>query len=133
MASLSKEQRQKINNECQNEWELDVHYFLFHNEKTLIKKIQKDDKHFLEFTLYFNSQNQISLRINKYEHESGTSHAKTHGLGKYKVLDETMHKRKNVNKLIEVTGDLNNEKLLEINDNTDVAKGYGLIVESDKF
>ena len=47
MASLSKEQRQKINNECQNEWELDVHYFLFHNEKTLIKRIQKDDKHCL--------------------------------------------------------------------------------------
>lgn len=52
---------------------------------------------------------------------------------KSKVLDETSSKRKNVNNLITFTKNLNDEKLLDINKNTKVSGGYGLIVESEEL
>lgn len=55
------------------------------------------------------------------------------GMGKCKILDETPVNRKDVNKLILLTKELTNEKLLEINKNTPVATGYGLIVQSEDF
>ena len=41
---ITKKQVDNINNQCANGWELDVQYFLFHGEKTLIKQIQLDDE-----------------------------------------------------------------------------------------
>ena len=69
MARITKQEIEKINNKCSNEWRLDVEYYLFHNEKTLVKIIRLDEEHYLEFTLYYNYNNQISLRINKYHHK----------------------------------------------------------------
>ena len=33
MAKITREQIQKINNKCKNDWELDIQFFIFHNEK----------------------------------------------------------------------------------------------------
>lgn len=54
-------------------------------------------------------------------------------MGKKKILDETPVKRKDVNKLILLTKELTDEKLLEINNNTQVATGYGMILQSEDF
>lgn len=54
-------------------------------------------------------------------------------MGKSKILDETPVKRKDVNKLILLTKELTDEKLLEINKNTQVARGYGMIPQSKDF
>ena len=54
-------------------------------------------------------------------------------MGKRKILDETQYKRKNINNLIELTKELNDTKLLEINKTTPLASGYGLIAESEDF
>lgn len=133
MGAMTKEQIDNINNQCMNGWELDFNYYLFHNEKTLVKHIQLDNEHYLEFKLGYNSLNQIRLHISKYYHKQGESYASTNGMGKSKLLTETKVKRKNVNSLIEFTKTLNDEQLMNINANTKVSSGYGLIAESEEF
>lgn len=133
MGKITREQITKINNMCSNEWMLDVDYVLFHNEKTLIKRIRLDERHFLEYSLKYNYNNQISLHISKFYHEPNDEMASTSGMGKNKILDETPVKRKDVNKLILLTKELTDEKLLEINKNTPLATGYGLVMQSEDF
>ncbi len=81
MGKITIEQIVKINNMCSNEWVLDVKYFHFHNEKTLIKRIRLDEKHFLEYRLTYNSRNQIYLHISKYYHELEDEFATTSRYG----------------------------------------------------
>lgn len=133
MAKITKEQIDSINNQCMNGWELDFNYYLFHNEKTLVKHIQLDNEHYLEFKLMYNSLNQVKLLISKYYHKQGESYASTNEMGKSRLLTETKVKRKNVNNLVELTKTLNDEQLMNINANTKVSNGYGLIVESEEF
>lgn len=133
MAKITKEQIDSINNQCMNGWELDFNYYLFHNDKTLVKHIQLDNEHYLEFKLMYNSLNQVKLHISKYYHKQGEPYASTNGMGKSKLLTETKVKRKSVNTLIEFTKTLNNEQLMNINLNTKVSSGYGLIIESEDF
>ena len=131
MANITREQITKINNMCSNEWMLDVDYFLFHNEKTLIKRIRLDDKHYLEYKLEYNYSNHYT------QQNSITSHRTLWqvqvGMGKNKILDETSVKRKDIKKLILLTKELTDEKLLEINKNTPLAPGYGMILQSEDF
>lgn len=54
-------------------------------------------------------------------------------MGKNKILDETSVKRKDIKKLILLTKELTDEKLLEINKNTPLATGYGMILQSEDF
>lgn len=69
MAKITREQIQKINSKCKNSWELDIQYFIFHNEKTLKKIIKLDEEHYLEFKIDYNYKNQIVLFINKFYHK----------------------------------------------------------------
>lgn len=55
------------------------------------------------------------------------------GMGKSKILDKTPVKRKDINKLILLTKELTDEKLLEINKNTPLATGYGMVLQSEDF
>lgn len=132
MATITKEQIQKINNQCQNDWKLDVQYFLFHNEKTLIKQIKLDEEHYLEFVLRYTYKNRISLHISKFYHKTGDFFATSSGLGKYKLLNETQATRKNINNLIEFTKTLNDDELMNINSETEVTKS-GIFIASEEF
>lgn len=133
MAKITQERVQKINQICCNEWIFDTRYYLFHSENRLIKNIELDEENYLEFALGFNYDNQITLHISKYHHKKDEAFATSRGLGKSKMIDETKYKRKNINRLIEYTPHLGNEKLLEINKNTPISKGYGVIVASEEF
>ena len=130
---ITKEQVDNINNQCMNGWQFDVEYFLFHGEKTLIKQIQLDDENYLEFAIRYNYKNQVSLHISKFYHKIGETFSSTNGMGKSKVLAETPVVRKNIKNLVIFTKNLNDEKLLDINKNTKVSSGYGLIMESEEF
>ena len=132
MGKITQEQIKKINSKCMNDWGLDVQYYIFHNEKNLIKQLKLDDEHYLEFTLHYNYKNQISLRISKFYHKVGDYFASSSGLGKSKVLNETRAKRKNVNDLIEFTKSLTDEKLMEINRTTEVTKSC-MFIASEQF
>ena len=133
MPVITNQQVDNIDKQCSNGWKLDVHYYLFHNEKTLIKKINIDDENYLEFKLRYNGKNQISLHISKFYHKSNDKYSSTSGMGKNAVLDLTEHKRKNVSNLIAFTNSLDDEKLMKINKDTKVSSGYGLIIESEEF
>ena len=133
MGKITKQEILKINNKCFNNWSLDVEYFIYYNEKTLIKQIQIDEENYLEFALRYNYNKKISLHISKFYHKKNENYASTSGLGKSKVLDETPAKTKNVNKLIELTKILNDEELLKINENTQVIKSGGLFIASEEF
>lgn len=130
---LKKEQIVKLNSSCRNDWQLDVQYCLMHGEKTLIKRIDLDEQNFLEFRLEYNSENQTQVRISKFFHKPEEVFATTSGMGKSKILDNTPVARKNINKLIEYTKELTNEKLLEINNNTETSKSNGMILQSEDF
>ena len=132
MAKITREQIQKINSKCKNSWELDIQYFIFHNEKTLKKIIKLDEEHYLEFKIDYNYKNQIVLFINKFYHKLGEDYATSNGLGKKKILEETPASRKSINKLIEYTETLTDEQLMQINSETDVIR-TPLFVPSEAF
>ena len=97
------------------------------------KEVKLDDENFLEFALRYNYKNQVSLHISKFYQAKGKEYASTNGMGKSRILEEVPVKRKSINNLIKFTKDLNDEKLLEINKNTKMATGYGLIESSENF
>ena len=133
MAKITREQILDINSRCRNDWQLDVQYCLMHGEKTFIKRIDIDEQNFLEFRLRYNSHNQTEVHISKFFHKPEEPFATTSGMGKSKILNNTPVARKNTNKLIEYTKELTNEKLLEINRNTEVSKSNGMILQSEDF
>lgn len=129
MAKIATKQIQQINNACRNDWRLDTQYYVFHNEKTLIKCIELDEEHYLQFRISYNYKNQATLHISKFYHKQGETFASSNGLGKSKILNETPVKRKTVSNLIDLTSQLDNNKLMKINASTPVSKGYGIIQE----
>lgn len=133
MGKITKQEIIQINDKCSNNWSLDVEYFIYYNQKTLVKQIEIDEENYLEFTLRYNYNKQITLHISKFYHRKGENYASTSGLGKSKVLDITKANTRNVNKLIELTKKLNDEELLKINENTEVIQSNGLFIASEKF
>lgn len=131
MSKISKEQIQKINEKCKNNWKIDIQYLIFHNEKQLYKTLELDQEHYLQFELGYDSNNQIILRIFKYHHKQGDTFSTSNGLGKKKILSNTQN-RKNINALIEYTSKFTDEKLLNINSHTEVIQS-SVILASDSF
>ena len=133
MESMNKKQIEEINNKCRNNWKFDITYFVYHSEKTLIKKLKVDDTGYLEFNLYYNSRNQVTLHISKFEYDRDRKTAISEGVGKIKILDEKQHKRKLFNNLIAFTDKLTDEELLKINSETKVSSANGLFLQSKDF
>lgn len=132
MGKITREQIQKINNNCRNNWELDIQYFILHSEKTLKKIIELDTEHYLEFRIDYNYNNQITLFINKFYHKANDEFATSNGLGKKKILEESPAPRKSINKLIEFTKTLTDDELMKINNETDVIRNI-MFVPSETF
>ena len=85
-----------------------------YEEKKLIKYIELDEENYLKFILCYNSQYQIILDISKFYHKKDEYFAYTEGSGKRTILERILAKRKNLNKLIEYTKQLDNKTLLDI-------------------
>lgn len=133
MAKILTKQIQQINSACSNGWRLDTQYVLLHGEKRLIQQIHLDNENYLEFALQYNGENQITLYISKYNHKPNDIFAVSEGLGKRKILDTKSQKRKAIKELIAYTDELDNNKLMEINEQTPVSSGMGIFVPSDPF
>lgn len=133
MQMMTQQQVQEINNKCKNNWVFDTTYYMYHQEKTLIKRIKIDDESYLEFKLNYNSKNQIYLHISKFYTQKHIGTATSEGLGKSKVLEETSYKRRGINNLIIKTQTLTDDELLKINSETKVNSGYGIIMPSKEF
>lgn len=114
--SMTKKQVEELNNRCKNGWKFDVIYFVYHQEKTFIKRIKLQNEGYLEFRIYYNNENQVALHISKFIYTQDKTCATTEGLGKIIIIDNTKYARKNINNLIIVTARLTDEKLLQINE-----------------
>lgn len=133
MSVITKQEINTINGKCNNGWYLDVQYYMFHNERTLIKQIPIDDEYYLEFRLCYSNRKQIIVHISKFRKEPNKNYAVTTGMGKTAIIDGTEYKRKNINNLFAFTNRLTNFKLMDLNDKTKVNSGYGLIMPSEDF
>lgn len=131
--SMTKKQVEELNNRCKNCWKFDVTYFVYHTEKTFIKRIKLQNEGYLEFIIYYNSNNQVSLHISKFTYLEGQSCSSTQGLGKITIIDNTKYARKNINNLIIITARLTDEELLKINSETKVSESGGLFLSSNEF
>ena len=129
---MTQKQLQEINYKCKNNQEFNTTYYVYHQEKTLIKRIIIDDESYLEFNLGYNSKNQIQLHISKYYTQKHIGTATSEGLGKSKVLEETSYKRKGINNLIIKTQNLTDDELLKINAEKKVINN-GIFVPSSEF
>ena len=133
MAMIPTQKVKTINEKCRNGWHFDILYYTFHSERTLIKQINIDDEYYLEFRLCYSNKKQILVHISKFHKKPNEQCAVTTGLGKNAIIDETEYKRKIIDNLITFTNTLDNERLMEINKNTKVSRGYGLIMPSEDF
>lgn len=122
---ITSEQVEKMNSKCKNGWQIDVMYLASWGEKKFFKQIKIDDDAYLQFTLGYNSKNQIYIRVTKYN-RSSTAFV-SEGGGKLEILDETFYPRKNVNKLIEYTSKLNDDELIKIKDKAKIVEVIGMI------
>lgn len=78
---ITHEQIMKINKMCDNDWHLDVQFYVYYGEKRLIKQIDLEETDYLEFSLRYNSKNQVELHINKFYHGEGQPYAVTSRTG----------------------------------------------------
>lgn len=94
MANITKAEVEKINGKCKNDWKFDTYYFLLHSgEKTLSKKIDIDESHFLKCQLYFSDRyenfrkvgSEITLHISQFTHTGG-DFASSSGLGLFRTI-----------------------------------------------
>lgn len=118
MPKIRTEQVKKINAKCSNGWQLDLEYYMYHGEKQLIKCIELTEESYLKFTICYNSQNQSVLYISKFYHKKDDYFAHSEGLGKRTMLNGTSTKKKELNKLIQLTHLLTDNELMEINKRT---------------
>lgn len=110
---MTKNQIQELNNKCSSNWKFDTTFFVFHSMKTLFKKLKLDETGYLEFRLFYNNENQITLNIRKFNYK-GLGVCTTEGKSKRIILDNKRIARKNVSKLLDYTERLTDEKLLKI-------------------
>lgn len=127
MYKLLKSDIEKWEKDCKNGFKFDIRYYLYHNEKTLIKRIKLDDKTYLEVHLMFynNYENYrqvgyyINVNISKWNIEENGM-ATSQGLGiSYKLNDEIYQKR-SFKELQRATEHINNDLIMSIynQDNT---------------
>lgn len=90
---MTKEDVIKINGKCANEWRFDAYYYAIHKEKTLSKKVNLDEAHFLRCQLYFSEKYEqfrkvgleITLHIGYFTHTGG-DFASSSGLGLFRTI-----------------------------------------------
>ncbi len=99
MAVITRNEINSVNAKCNNGWMLDEQYYMYHNERTLIKQISIDDEHYLEFKLCYNSKKQIVVHIAKYRKEPNEQCAITSGIELKRMLDESLITQEEFNKM----------------------------------
>ena len=130
MASITKEKYLKINGGCENDFKLDLQYYVTWGEYKLYKLIEKEDQnHYHNFRLGYREHKEsktnecgctypvydgtfdIVLNYNTSYHENGM--LITNGLGKNFTI-KTGLTRKTIKELQETTKELTQEKLFEM-------------------
>ena len=138
MSKITKQQIIKINEECQNNFKLDLQCLMMNEEKTLIKNIDIDEvfniECKIEHTKNKNNLYNIYLKLSKHKKISDKM---TQLVSSYYtfILDNKEYKRRNIKDLIKYTELLNDEELqkyinkCDVLTNNDVISIFNLIKE----
>ena len=138
MSKITKQQIIKINEECQNNFKLDLQCLMMNEEKTLIKNIDIDEvfniECKIEHTKNENNLYNICLKLSKHKKISDKM---TQLVSSYYtfILDNKEYKRRNIKDLIKNTELLNDEELqkyinkCDVLTNNDVISIFNLIQE----
>ena len=141
MSKITKQQIIKINEECQNNFKLDLQCLMMNEEKTLIKNIDIDEvfniECKIEHTKNKNNLYNIYLKLSKHKKISDKM---TQLVSSYYtfILDNKEYKRRNIKDLIKYTELLNDEELqkyinkCDVLTNNDVISIFNLIQEQQK-
>lgn len=129
---MANEAIKKINDKCANNWKFDEYYYFIHKEKTLTKKVDIDESHYLKCQLYFSEKHknfrkvglEITLHIGYFTYTGG-DFASSSGLGLFRNIayDKPRRSLADLEKLTSVIDDSyimeiyneggNREKLLD--------------------
>ena len=138
MSKITKQQIIKINEECQNNFKLDLQCLMMNEEKILIKNIDIDEvfniECKIEHTKNENNLYNICLKLSKHKKISDKM---TQLVSSYYtfILDNKEYKRRNIKDLIKYTELLNDEELqkyinkCDVLTNNDVISIFNLIQE----
>ena len=141
MSKITKQQIIKINEECQNNFKLDLQCLMMNEEKTLIKNIDIDEvfniECKIEHTKNENNLYNIYLKLSKHKKISDKM---TQLVSSYYtfILDNKEYKRRNIKDLIKYTELLNDEELqkyinkCDVLTNNDVISIFNLIQEQQE-
>ena len=141
MSKITKQQIIKINEECQNNFKLDLQCLMMNEEKTLIKNIDIDEvfniECKIEHTKNKNNLYNIYLKLSKHKKISDKM---TQLVSSYYtfILDNKEYKRRNIKDLIKYTELLNDEELqkyinkCDVLTNNDVISIFNLIKEEQE-
>ena len=141
MSKITKQQIIKINEECQNNFKLDLQCLMMNEEKTLIKNIDIDEvfniECKIEHTKNENNLYNIYLKLSKHKKISDKM---TQLVSSYYtfILDNKEYKRRNIKDLIKYTELLNDEELqkyinkCDVLTNNDVISIFNLIQEQEQ-
>ena len=141
MSKITKQQIIKINEECQNNFKLDLQCLMMNEEKTLIKNIDIDEvfniECKIEHTKNENNLYNICLKLSKHKKISDKM---TQLVSNYYtfILDNKEYKRRNIKDLIKYTELLNDEELqkyinkCDVLTNNDVISIFNLIKEEQE-
>ena len=97
MANITREQVQKINEKMHNNWKFDLmHYLSNSGDKSATKRIELDEKHFIEAALWFSKKYEnfrpvgleITLNISYYT-AVGNGLASSSGMGIFRKIPYT--------------------------------------------
>lgn len=128
MGKLLKSDVEKWEKDCKNDFKFDIRYYLYHNEKTLTKRINLDDKTYLEVHLMFYNKYEnyrqvgyyININISKYYIEGEM--AVSHGLGISYKLNETVYQKRSFKELQKATAYINNDLVMSIYNQDNASK-----------
>ena len=120
MGNITREQIKKWESECKNDFKFDIRYWMYHQEKTLTKRINLDDKTYLEVHLMFYNKYEnyrqvgyyINVNISKYYIEGEM--AVSHGLGISYKLNNEIYQKRSFKELQKATAFINNDLIMSI-------------------
>lgn len=115
MKPMTKREIEQINNKCSNNWKFDLLYFIYRNQKNLIKKVRMpDETGYFQFRLCYNNENQVTLNMREFRYFPAEN-VTVENTDRNIVLKENTYKKRNLHNLILSTLELNDNRLIALN------------------
>lgn len=117
---ITKEQLEKWNEGCKNDFKVDISYLVYHSEKTLEKRIILDDETYLKCHLSFYNKYEnyksvgyyINANISKWKHQGDFDNS--YGLGINIKVSDKIYDKKSFKELQKITENITDSIIIDI-------------------